>query len=69
MKDPMQEVWSKLTESDRLLVCAQFYETARDIIVDNAPKDLTENQLKRYVYGKMYHEAPPSELWADKIYE
>ena len=65
MKDPLQEVWSKLTESDRFLVCAQFFETARDIIIDNAPKDLSENQLKRYVYEKLYHEAPPAEIWVD----
>lgn len=65
MNDPVQEIWNKLTVSERLLVCAHFRETARDIIIDNAPKELSENQLKRYVYEKMYHEAPPPDLWAD----
>jgi hypothetical protein len=61
----MQEIWSKLTESERLLVCAQFHESARDIIIDNAPKDLSENQLKRYVYEKLYHESAPADIWKD----
>jgi hypothetical protein len=65
MRHQLQEIWEKLTVSERVLICAQFYETARDIIVDNAPKDLTENQLKRYVYEKMYHEVPPAEFWPD----
>ncbi len=63
MKDALKELWSKLTESERLLICAKFHETARDIIIDNAPRELSENQLKRYVYEKMCHEPAPPDLW------
>ncbi len=65
MKDPLQELFERLTESERLLICAQFYKTARNIIIDNAPPDLSENQLKRYVYEKMYDEPAPHDLWID----
>ncbi len=58
-----RKLWEKLTMEERLLITDQFYMTAKDIIIDNAPKDLSENQLKRYVYEKMHNEPPPPGLW------
>ena len=58
-----RKLWQKLTVEERFLITDQFYMTAKAIIIDNAPKDLSENQLKRYVYEKMYNEPPPNELW------
>ena len=63
MNDPYRELIDKLSESDRLLVVSLFWDTARRIIVDNAPNGLSENQLKRYVYEKMYEVSAPSEVW------
>ena len=63
MKNAYKNLIDKLSVSDRFLVTSLFWDTARDIIVDNAPKNLSENQLKRYVYEKMYNEPAPSELW------
>ena len=58
-----RELWQKLTVEERFLLADHFFMTAKEIIIDNAPKDLSENQLKRYVYEKMYNEPPPDELW------
>jgi hypothetical protein len=58
-----QALWKKLTEEERLLIADQFYMTAKKIIIDNAPQELSENQLKRYAYEKMYDELPPLGLW------
>jgi len=63
MKDAHRELMEKLSESDRFLITGMFWETARDIIADNAPKGPTENELKRYIYEKMYKEPAPSGLW------
>jgi hypothetical protein len=46
-----------------MLITCLFFDTAKQIIIDNAPKGLGENQLKRYVYEKMYNEEPPADLW------
>lgn len=57
------ELFQKLTVEERLLIADHFFVTAKEIIIDNAPENLNENQLKRYVYEKMYNEAPPADLW------
>jgi hypothetical protein len=69
MRAQHQQIWDKPTESERLLICAQFDETARDIIIDNAPKELSENQLERCVYETMYHEPCRPIFGQIKIYE
>lgn len=58
-----RKLWEKLTMEERLLITDQFFMTANDIIIDNAPKHLSENQLKRYVYQKPHNEPPPKGLW------
>lgn len=58
-----RELWNKLTVEERFLIADQFFATAKDIIIDNAPKHLSDNQLKRYVYEKMYDEPAPKGLW------
>jgi hypothetical protein len=60
-----QELWQKLTVEERFLIADQFFMTAKELIVENAPKGLSENQLKRYVYENMYEEPPPTGLWVD----
>ena len=61
--DSVDELMNRLTPSDRMLITSLFWDTAKKIIVDNAPRDLSENELKRYVYEKMYDEPPPVDLW------
>ena len=63
MKNAYKNLIDKLSVSDRFLVTSLFWDTARDIIVDNAPKNLSENQLKRYIYEKMYNEPAQSGWW------
>lgn len=60
-----QVLWRKLTVEERFLIADHFFMTAKELIIENAPKDLSENQLKRYVYEKMYEEPPPAGLWVD----
>jgi len=63
MNHPYKELIDKLNASERLLITSLFWDTAKEIIVDNAPRDLNENQLKRYVYEKMYGEPAPAGAW------
>jgi len=63
MKDAYRELMEKLSVSDRFLITGIFWETARDIIADNAPKGHSENELKRHIYEKMYKEPAPAGLW------
>jgi len=59
-----QKLWQKLTVEERFLIADQFYMTSKELIIENAPTNLTENQLKRYVYEKIYNEPPPADLWS-----
>jgi hypothetical protein len=60
MNEAYRKLIDKLSVSERLLITSLFFDTARDIIEDNAPEGLSENQLRRYVYERMYKEpAPP----------
>lgn len=63
LSEAKRRLWKKLTVEERLLIADQFFVTTRDIIIDNAPKNLSENQLKRYVYEKLHNEPPPKGLW------
>lgn len=63
LSEAKRKLWEKLTMEERLLITDQFFMTAKDIIIDNAPKHLSENQLKRYVYQKLHNEPPPKGLW------
>lgn len=58
-----RNLWQKLSVEERFLLADHFFMTAKEIIIDNAPRGLSENQLKRYVYEKMYNEPPPDEIW------
>lgn len=58
-----RNLWQKLSVEGRFLLADHFFMTAKEIIIDNAPRGLSENQLKRYVYEKMYNEPPPDEIW------
>lgn len=58
-----RELFQRLTIEERLLIADHFFITAKEIIIDNAPQNLNENEMKRYVFEKMYNEPPPAELW------
>lgn len=63
MSDPYQGFFERLFASVRMLITCLLSNTANDLVVENAVKNLNENQLKRYVYEKMYYEPPPNGLW------
>lgn len=63
MTKEYRALMEKLTIDDRYLILDIFFSTAKKLIIENAPKDLDENQLKRYVYQRMYDEPPPAGLW------
>ena len=65
MSDQFRDLCQKLTIEERFLILANYFETTKKIIAENAPSGLSENQLKRYVYEKMYDEPAPAEIWVD----
>ncbi|MCU1290628.1 MAG: hypothetical protein JWN60_2857 [Acidobacteria bacterium] len=62
IKRKFYEILMSRTEEERFLMCAEMYESAREIIVSEMPKDLTENDCKKYVYEKIHHETFPNEF-------
>ena len=39
-----QKLWQKLTVEERFLIADQFYMTSKELIIENAPKDLSETR-------------------------
>ncbi len=49
------------TEEERFLMCADMYETSRELAKIGMPKDLSEIERQAYIF-KRIHGASPEEL-------
>ena len=66
MKDTPPKIQKKLnelimvrSESERILMCVDLFDTARDLIVSVMPKDLSPSDFKRQLYERTYGEPFP----------
>ena len=50
------------TEEERFIMCAEMFETAREIAIASMPKNLSEADQKRYIYEQLYGEPLPDDF-------
>ncbi len=59
VKQKFYEILMKLTEEERFLMCAEMFESAKEIIVSEMPETLNKRNRQSYIYEKIYKEAFP----------
>lgn len=65
MKAMIQERYKKMTPDERVVICAQMYETARAIVISSLPKNLSRRDLRLAVARRFYgNELPEAALIA-----
>lgn len=47
------------SNEERFIMGAKMFDTARDLILASAPRDLSGLPLKRWLYQRIYGEAAP----------
>ena len=50
------------TEAERFIMCAEMFETARELAIAAMPKNLSEADQKRYIYQRLYGEPLPDDF-------
>lgn len=58
-----RKIITSKTEEERILMCAEMYETAREFIISSMPENLPVNDQKRYIYEKIYGEPLPEDFF------
>lgn len=61
-KTTYRQMIMSLTEAERFIMCAEMFETAREIIISTMPQDLSEADQKRYIYQRLYGEPLPDDF-------
>lgn len=56
VKRKFYEIIMSRSEEERFLMCAEMFESAREMIISEMPQNLTENERKKYIYEKIYDE-------------
>lgn len=55
----LRDRYMQLSGSERVIIGAGMYETARKIVLSSFPKDLPEQEKRRLLYERFYGAAPP----------
>lgn len=58
-----RKIIASKTEEERILMCAEMFDTAREFIISSMPENLSANDQKRYVYEKTYGEPLPEDFF------
>lgn len=66
MEDLQNELWMKRTTQERAKFMFGMFATARRIIIESLPKDLSEREMKEQIYFRTYGEPLPEDFFGDK---
>lgn len=61
------EMMKKLSSNRRIELACEMFQTAREMIINSLPKDLSEQEYKRQLYFRTYGEHLPEDFFKDKI--
>lgn len=62
IRQKFREILLSKTEEERILMCAEMFDSAREIAVSTMPDDLSEAEKKRYIYRKVSGEDLPEDF-------
>lgn len=62
IKQKFREILMSKTEEERILMCAEMFDSAREIAISTMPENLSEAAQKKFVYKKLYGEDLPEDF-------
>lgn len=54
VKKIFRELLMSRSEEERMIMCAEMFDSAREVIIASLPKDLSEKELKRQIFERTY---------------
>ena len=66
MEELQNELWMKRTMQERAKFMFGMFATARRIIIESLPEDLSEREFKEQIYFRTYGEPLPEDFFGDK---
>jgi hypothetical protein len=60
------DLWMKRSTPERAEFMFGLFATARRIMIDSLPKDLSERELKEQIYFRTYGEPLPDDFFKDR---
>ncbi len=60
------EMMMKLGANGRIALAGEMFMAARELIFASLPKDLSEKEIKKQYYEKMYGEPLPADFFKDE---
>lgn len=62
IKQKFREILLSKTEEERILMCAEMFDSAREIAISTMPDNLSEAEKKRFIYKKLSGEDLPKDF-------
>lgn len=59
------DLWMQRTTAERAEFMFGMFATARRIMIESLPKDLSQKELKRQIYFRTYGEPLPDDFFKD----
>ena len=63
MEELQNELWMKRTTQERAKFMFGMFATARRLMIQSLPKDLSERELKKQIYFRTYGEHLPDDFF------
>ncbi len=61
------EMMKKLSSNRRIELACEMFQTAREMIIDSMPKNLSEREFKGQLYFRIYGERLPEDFFKLKF--
>ena len=66
MEELQNELWMKRTMQERAKFMFGMFATARRVIIQSLPKNLSEREFKEQIYFRTYGEHLPEDFFRDE---
>ena len=66
MEEMQNELWMKRTNQERAKFMFGMFATARKMLINSLPKDLSPKEFKKQIYERTYGEPLPDDFFKDE---